>query len=198
MMKQLIFASNNAHKLTEVKSILSSNFSIVGLKDLNFNEELAEDGNSFEENALQKAKFIQDKFNVSCFAEDAGLEVFDLNMAPGIYSARYAGLDRSDINNNALLLENLEGKTDRRARFKAVIALCNANKYWFFEGVVNGTIALSSSGNNGFGYDPIFIPDGYDKSFAELGSDVKNEISHRAKALVKLKEFLFHDKESLL
>ena len=197
MMKELVFASNNAHKMAEVKSILSPDFSFIGLKDLNFEEELAEDGNSFEENALQKAKFIQDKFKVSCFAEDAGLEVFDLNMAPGIYSARYAGLDRSDINNNALLLENLEGKTDRRARFKAVIALCIANKYWFFEGVVNGTIALSPSGNNGFGYDPIFIPDGYEKSFAELGSDVKNIISHRAKALEKFKEFLFQDKNTL-
>lgn len=193
-MKQLIFASNNAHKLTEVKSILSPNFTIIGLKDLYFQEDLAEDGSSFEENALQKAKFIQDKYSVSCFAEDAGLEVFALNMDPGIYSARYAGPSRSDLNNNKLLLENLLGETDRRARFKAVIALCINNEHWFFEGVVNGTIALSPSGNNGFGYDPIFIPDDYNKSFAELGSDIKNTISHRAKALEKLREFLFQNK----
>ncbi len=189
-MKELIFATNNEHKLREVKEILKDKYIINGLADLNYHDELEENGNTFEENALQKAQFVANKFKISCFAEDAGLEVFALNNAPGVYSARYAGVERSAQLNNALLLKNLIGVEERGARFKAVISLCMGDQVQFFEGIVNGTISKQAMGTGGFGYDPIFIPDGFDKSFAELKKEIKNKISHRSQAVNKLISYL--------
>jgi XTP/dITP diphosphohydrolase len=189
-MKKIVFATNNLNKLQEVREILKDQYQVIGLKDLNFDQELAEDGDTFEKNALQKAKFIAEKFKIACFAEDAGLEVQALNQDPGVFSARYAGNQRSDKDNIALLLKNLEGIKNRKARFKAVIALVDGQNTLYFDGIVNGRISLAPTGSGGFGYDPVFIPDGYEDSFAQLGKDIKNSISHRAKAIKKLIDFL--------
>lgn len=189
-MKKIVFATNNLNKLQEVREILKDQYQVIGLKDLNFDQELAEDGDTFEKNALQKAKFIAEKFKIACFAEDAGLEVQALNQDPGVFSARYAGNQRSDKDNIALLLKNLEGIKNRKARFKAVIALVDGQNTLYFDGIVNGRISLAPIGSGGFGYDPVFIPDGYEDSFAQLGKDIKNSISHRAKAIKKLIDFL--------
>jgi XTP/dITP diphosphohydrolase len=189
-MKKIVFATNNLNKLQEVREILKDQYQVIGLKDLNFDQELAEDGDTFEKNALQKAKFIAEKFKIACFAEDAGLEVQALNQDPGVFSARYAGNQRSDKDNIALLLKNLEGVKNRKARFKAVIALVDGQNTLYFDGIVNGRISLAPTGSGGFGYDPVFIPDGYEDSFAQLGKDIKNSISHRAKAIKKLIDFL--------
>lgn len=189
-MKKIVFATNNLNKLQEVREILKDQYQVIGLKDLNFDQELAEDGDTFEKNALQKAKFIAEKFKIACFAEDAGLEVQALNQDPGVFSARYAGNQRSDKDNIALLLKNLEGVKNRKARFKAVIALVDGQNTLYFDGIVNGRISLAPIGSGGFGYDPVFIPDGYEDSFAQLGKDIKNSISHRAKAIKKLIDFL--------
>lgn len=189
-MKKIVFATNNFNKLQEVREILKDQYQVIGLEDLNFGQELAEDGDTFEKNALQKAKFIAEKFKIACFAEDAGLEVQALNQDPGVFSARYAGNQRSDKDNIALLLKNLEGIKNRKARFKAVIALVDGQNTLYFDGIVNGRISLAPIGSGGFGYDPVFIPDGYEDSFAQLGKDIKNSISHRAKAIKKLIDFL--------
>lgn len=189
-MKKIVFATNNLNKLQEVREILKDQYQVIGLKDLNFDQELAEDGDTFEKNALQKAKFIAEKFKIACFAEDAGLEIQALNQDPGVFSARYAGNQRSDKDNIALLLKNLEGIKNRKARFKAVIALVDGQNTLYFDGIVNGRISLAPIGSGGFGYDPVFIPDGYEDSFAQLGKDIKNSISHRAKAIKKLIDFL--------
>lgn len=189
-MTTLIFASSNKNKIKEVKEILKGKYQIISLNDLSYFEELSEDGDTFEANALQKANFISHKFNTSCFAEDSGLEVHALNNEPGVYSARYAGDERSSEKNNLLLLKKLEGITDRKARFKAVISLVMNGRHYFFEGEVKGTISKKISEINGFGYDPVFIPDGYDLPFSELSPDIKNHISHRKIALDKLVHFL--------
>lgn len=189
-MKKIIFATGNMNKLNEVRQILHEQYQILSLAELDFHEELAEDGDTFEDNARQKALFITEKFGLPCFAEDTGLEVDALNGAPGVYSARYAGTHRSHADNIKLLLKNLEGQTNRNARFKTVIALTLDKQIYYFEGTVNGRIAYQPFGNAGFGYDPVFIPDGYDQSFGELPAEVKNQISHRAIAVEKLLSFL--------
>lgn len=189
-MKKIVFATNNDHKLREVKAIVPSHIEVISLMDLGCSEEIPETANSLEGNALQKARFIHQKFNCDCFADDTGLEVDALNGEPGVYSARYAGKDCNNIANIQKLLRNLSGKTNRNARFKTVIALILNDSEYLFEGVINGHLTQNMRGSNGFGYDPIFIPDRYNETFAELGDDIKNKISHRAIAVQKLAAFL--------
>lgn len=199
---KIVFATNNQHKLQEIRDILGSEFEIVSLKDIGCDVDIPETGNTLEENAMQKAQYVYDHYNLSCFADDTGLEVEALNGEPGVHSARYAeGTDHDSEANMAKLLRNLEGKDNRKARFRTVIALiqkqdvcpCGCTcikKVNRFEGIVDGSIATEKHGTAGFGYDPIFVPEGYDKSFAELGESIKNGISHRARAVAKLAEYL--------
>lgn len=199
---KIVFATNNQHKLQEIRDILGSEFEIVSLKDIGCDVDIPETGNTLEENAMQKAQYVYDHYNLSCFADDTGLEVEALNGEPSVHSARYAeGTDHDSEANMAKLLRNLEGKDNRKARFRTVIALiqkqdvcpcgCTSiKKVNRFEGIVDGSIATEKHGTAGFGYDPIFVPEGYDKSFAELGESIKNGISHRARAVAKLAEYL--------
>lgn len=199
---KIVFATNNQHKLQEIRDILGSEFEIVSLKDIGCDVDIPETGNTLEENAMQKAQYVYDHYNLSCFADDTGLEVEALNGEPGVHSARYAeGTDHDSEANMAKLLRNLEDKDNRKARFRTVIALiqkqdvcpcgCTSiKKVNRFEGIVDGSIATEKHGTAGFGYDPIFVPEGYDKSFAELGESIKNGISHRARAVAKLVEYL--------
>jgi len=186
----LIFATNNAHKLKEVKHLLSENFRILSLNDIGFSGEIPETMPTIEGNAMQKARYIYDRFHVDCFADDTGLEVDALNGQPGVYSARYAG-DGHDFNENIeKLIMELDGKLNRKACFRTVIALIYKSGQYFFEGKVCGEITFTRKGNNGFGYDPVFRPDGYNITFAEMGLALKNKISHRAIAGQKLADFL--------
>lgn len=188
---KLVFATNNKHKLDEVRKITSHHpVEIVSLAEINCFDDIPETADTLEGNALQKAHYIQEKFGLNCFADDTGLEVEALNNAPGVYSARYAGPGHDSEANMKKLLHEMEGKENRKARFRTVIALVWNGKTYTFDGVVNGTITTTKRGENGFGYDPIFIPEGYEQTFAELGNDIKNQISHRAKAVEKLDEFL--------
>ena len=211
---KIVFATNNKHKLEEIRTILGNQFDILSLSDIDCKEDIPETGNTLEENAWQKAEYIYNKYGYSCFADDTGLEVDALNGAPGIYSARYAAMEEPIENDNkhdskpvshdsnanmTRLLRELGENNNRHARFRTVIALIINSQgsrvesreiRTTFEGIVNGKIAYQKSGVDGFGYDPLFIPDGYYKSFAELGSDIKNTISHRARATMKLADFL--------
>jgi len=190
MIKKICFATNNGHKLEEIQAILGNNFELLSLKDINCQEELPETGNTLEANSLQKAKYLYDNYQIDCFADDTGLEVHALGGEPGVYSARYAGLQRSSVDNVNLLLKNLINKSDRSARFRTVITLIQNGTITQFEGIVNGKIIDDLRGTEGFGYDPIFIPDGYDKTFAEMSLSQKGEISHRGIAFQKLIKFL--------
>lgn len=188
---KLVFATNNKHKLDEVRKITSHHpVEIVSLAEINCFDDIPETADTLEGNALQKAHYIQEKFGLNCFADDTGLEVEALNNAPGVYSARYAGPGHDSEANMKKLLHEMEGKENRKARFRTVIALVWNGKTYTFDGIVNGTITTTKRGENGFGYDPIFIPEGYEQTFAELGDNIKNQISHRAKAVEKLDEFL--------
>ena len=188
---KLVFATNNKHKLDEVRKITSHHpVEIVSLAEINCFDDIPETADTLEGKALQKAHYIQEKFGLNCFADDTGLEVEALNNAPGVYSARYAGPGHDSEANMKKLLHEMEGKENRKARFRTVIALVWNGKTYTFDGIVNGTITTTKRGENGFGYDPIFIPEGYEQTFAELGNDIKNQISHRAKAVEKLDEFL--------
>lgn len=187
---KIVFATNNKHKLEEVKSILSSKLEIVSLSEINCFNDIPETADTLEGNALQKAYYIKEHFNIDCFADDTGLEVKALNNAPGVYSARYAGEAHNTEANMQKLLKELEGAENRKARFRTVIALLLDGKEYIFEGIVNGKIIEEKRGNEGFGYDPVFVPDGYNQTFAELGMDIKNNISHRAQAVKKLADFL--------
>ena len=188
---KLVFATNNKHKLDEVRKITSHHpVEIVSLAEINCFDDIPETADTLEGNALQKAHYIQEKFGLNCFADDTGLEVEALNNAPGVYSARYAGPGHDSEANMKKLLHEMEGKENRKARFRTVIALVWNGKTYTFDGIVNGTITTTKRGENGFCYDPIFIPEGYEQTFAELGNDIKNQISHRAKAVEKLDEFL--------
>ncbi len=187
---KLVFATNNLHKLDEVRKITAGRAEIASLRDINCHDDIPETGSTLEENALQKARYIKDKFGCDCFADDTGLEVEALGGAPGVYSARYAGEAHDSEANMQKLLSEMEGKENRRARFRTVIALVLDGKEYMFEGIVNGIITEDKRGTNGFGYDPVFMPDGYTKTFAELGDNVKNAISHRAEAVRKLSAFL--------
>ena len=186
----ICFATNNRHKLKEVQSLLGDRFSLVTLNEVGCEEELLEDQNSLEGNSLQKAEYVFKKVHLPTFADDTGLVVEALNGAPGVHSARYAGPQRRDVDNIALLLKNLEGVTNRKAHFKTIITLVDGGRIHQFEGVVNGTILHERKGTGGFGYDPVFLPDGYTTTFAEMSEQEKNEISHRAVAIKKLVDFL--------
>ena len=189
-MNQLIFATHNAHKADEVKAIVGNLFEVKNLSDINFFDEIPETGNTFKENAFQKVKYLHDKLNCNCFADDSGLSVDALNGAPGILSARYAGEPSNSQRNTEKLLNTLKNISNRKAQFTCVIAVILDGQTHFFEGIIRGTITEYPQGEGGFGYDPIFIPDDYDKTFAELPADIKNKISHRAIALEKFKQFL--------
>jgi len=185
----LIFATNNLHKLEEIRLILPD-FKVLGLKDIGLDHEIAETGATLEENALIKASYLYDKTGLPSLSEDTGLEVFCLNLAPGVHTARYAGDSKNPALNMDKLLGEMLGKEDRKARFRTVIAYVTNDGVQYFEGLVNGEIATLKSGNKGFGYDPIFIPDGHEKTFADLDTNIKNKISHRANAVNKLIDFL--------
>lgn len=189
-MEQIVFATNNKHKLEEIREILGNSLTILSLDDINCHEEIPETGNTIEENALIKARYIKEKYGYDCFADDTGLEVKSLNNEPGVYSARYAGNEHNSEKNMQKVLKNLEGKLDRSACFRTCIALITENEEHLFEGKIEGKIIAEKRGDSGFGYDPIFMPDGYDQTFAELGNDIKNKISHRALAVKKLINFL--------
>ncbi len=191
---KLIFTSQNQGKAKEIEKLLPSNFQIQTLKDIQFFDELEESQNTFQGNAQQKAQFIHQKFKLNCFSEDSGLEIEALNGEPGVYSARYASDPANPISNDERniqkVLQNLKGIENKNAQFKTVICLIlNQNEY-FFEGVIQGEIINEKRGKNGFGYDPIFIPNGYDKTFAEMDINEKNKISHRARAINKMVDFL--------
>ena len=199
---KIVFATNNEHKLSEIRSILGDSIEVLSLKDIGCDADIPETGKTLEENALQKAQFIYDHYHMDVFADDTGLEVEALNGAPGVYSARYAGGEGHDSEANMTkLLNELGENNNRRARFRTVIALilkknvcpcgCTSIKEIHqFDGIVEGEIIRERRGGEGFGYDPIFQPEGYDKTFAELGMDIKNTISHRARATQKLAEYL--------
>ena len=190
MMRKIVFATNNQHKLDEIRKITEGKIEILSLNDIGSNDEIEETGNTLEENALIKARFIKNKYGYDCFAEDTGLEVEALGNAPGVYSARYAGDACRDEDNIKKLLDNLKGIANRKARFRTVIALLMNNEEYFFEGEIKGYIIDEKRGSAGFGYDPIFVPEGYDQTFAELGEEIKNRISHRSIATQKLVDFL--------
>lgn len=187
---ELVFASSNQNKVKEIQKIIGNKFKILSLNDINCTEEIEETGKTFRENALIKALYVFGKYKQNCFADDSGLEVEALNNEPGVYSARYAGEPKSDANNTQKLLRELNSETNRKACFKTVIALVIDGKEEFFEGRINGRIALKPIGDGGFGYDPVFIPDGYDKTFAQMTLEEKNAISHRAIATKKLVQYL--------
>jgi len=189
-MRTIVFATNNNHKLKEVNAIMPSGIKVISLADLNCTEEIPETADTLEGNALLKARFIHQKYKCDCFADDTGLEVDALNGDPGVYSARYAGDACDSVANMQKLLSNLMGEPNRDAHFKTVIALILDGVEYLFEGVINGSVTQTPHGNNGFGYDPVFVPEGYQHTFAELGDDIKNTISHRAKGIQKLANFL--------
>lgn len=190
MIKQIIFATNNAHKLSEVQAVLGDRFRLVTLAECGIAEEIPEDAPTLEGNALQKARYVHERTGADCFADDTGLEVDALDGAPGVHSARYATDGHDFAANNRLLLRNLAGAADRSAHFRTVIALILDGREYLFEGRVDGRIAESEAGCGGFGYDPLFVPEGFDKTFAEMGADEKNAISHRGRAVRRLVEFL--------
>ena len=208
---KIVFATNNLHKLQEVRQILGDSFEVLSLKDIGCDVDIPETGQTLEENALQKARYVYDNYHIDCFADDTGLEVEALNGAPGVYSARYAAMEPTGSTdspkshdseaNMARLLRELSDKDKRKARFRTVIALiqkkdvcpcgCTSIKQEHrVEGIVNGEITTERSGVEGFGYDPIFRPEGYDQTFAEMNAEQKNSISHRGRATAKLAEYL--------
>ena len=202
---KLVFATNNQHKLQEVRQILGDRFEVMGLADIGCHEDIPETAETLEGNALQKARYVKEHYDLDCFADDTGLEVRALNGAPGVHTARYAELfgtgethdsnanmrETHDSNANMnLLLRNLENKTDRHARFRTVFALIYQGEEHFFEGIVEGEILHERHGSEGFGYDPVFEPEGRGVSFAEMSANEKNAISHRGRATQKLVEFL--------
>lgn len=190
-MKKLVFATNNAHKLEEIRSILGSEIEILSLADIGCHADIPETADTLEGNALIKARYVYSHFHTDCFADDTGLEVDALGGLPGVHTARYAYPDRHDPEANMLkLLDALKEKTNRNARFRTVIALIENGKEHLFEGTVEGSIARAKQGTEGFGYDPIFIPEGESQTFAQLGEDTKNSMSHRARAAHKLAAFL--------
>ena len=209
---KIVFATNNGHKLSEIRQILGSRVEVLSLKDIGCDVDIPETGTTLEANALQKAQYVYDHYHIDCFADDTGLEVDALNGAPGVYSARYAAMGPmspigqispmnptgpthdSEANMTRLLLE-LGENNNRKARFRTVIALIQQGEVHEFEGIVTGQIIRERRGGEGFGYDPIFQPDGYDHTFAELGVEVKNQISHRARATAKLADFILKKKE---
>ncbi len=189
-MTEIIFATNNAHKLSEVQALLGDKFHLLTPRDCGITEDIPETADTLEGNALQKSHYLYDRMGKNCFADDTGLEVEALGGEPGVRSARYATDGHDFAANNRLLLKNMEGKENRRARFRTVISLILDGEEHLFEGIVEGRIAEQESGCEGFGYDPLFVPDGYDCTFAEMSAEEKNAISHRGRAVQKLVAFL--------
>lgn len=190
MDKKLVFATNNLHKLEEVRNIIGNSFEILSLSDISCNDDIPETADTFEGNALIKARHIYNKYGMNCFADDSGLEVDALDGAPGVHSARYATEGHDHEANINKLLRALNGKENRDAQFRTVAALIIDGKEYIFDGIIKGSITKERAGNNGFGYDPVFMPKGYDKTFAQMTDKEKNSISHRAIAMNKLNEFL--------
>ena len=189
-MHKLVFATNNDHKLRELKEILSSEFELLSLSDIGCDDDIPETGTTLEANAAQKSFYIWDKYGIDCFADDTGLEIEALGNEPGVYSARYAGEGRNATDNMVKVLEKMGNKTNRTARFRCVISLIIGGKEKQFEGIVEGKILTEKHGEAGFGYDPIFMPHGFNQSFAEMSADDKNRISHRGRAVMKLVDYL--------
>ena len=189
-MKKIVFASSNQNKLQEVRNLLKDKFEILSLVDINFFDDIEETETTIEGNASLKANYISNKYGIDCFADDSGLLIDALDGAPGVYSARYAGEPKNDKNNLELVLKNLENHSNRKAHFKTVIALNLKGKHYLFEGSINGKITEQPKGENGFGYDPIFIANDLDKTFAEMDLQEKSKISHRGIAIQKLISFL--------
>lgn len=187
---KLIFATQNQNKAKEIQQMLPDSIQVLTLKDLNCLEDIPETASTLEGNASLKSAYVVENFNVNCFADDTGLEIEALNGEPGVLSARYSGIEKDSNANMDLVLNKLDGENNRRARFRTVISLVLDGQEFLFEGIVNGTIRHSKSGTDGFGYDPIFQPDGYDITFAEMSLEEKNKISHRGKAVKKLVDFL--------
>jgi len=189
-MIQLVFATNNKNKVAEIQHIISDGFLVQSLQDIGCTEDIEESEPTIEGNALLKARYVNSRYGVNVFADDTGLEVEALDYRPGVYSARYAGHGATYAANVSKLLSEMHGLENRRARFKTVFALIIDNKEFLFEGIVNGVITHETRGSNGFGYDPVFLPDGYDTTFAQMTLDVKNTISHRALAFFKMVDYL--------
>ncbi len=192
MLRKFVFATNNEHKLSEVKEISDEKFEILGLKSINCFEDIPEDQDTLEGNAIQKARYISEKYQINCFADDTGLEVDALNGEPGVHSARYAGKGKNSEDNIEKLLNKLGDSPYRAARFRTVVALVLDGKEYFFEGLIEGEIVTERRGTGGFGYDAIFVPEGLNDTFAELPHLIKNAISHRSIAIQKLLYFLRH------
>ena len=191
MKKRLVFATNNAHKLEEIRAILGNSIEILSLADIHCHADIPETADTLEGNARQKSRYVYEHYGLDCFADDTGLEVESLGGAPGVYSARYAdGQGHDSQANMNKLLKEMEGKNDRKAQFRTIISLIEKGEERQFEGIVKGQITREKRGESGFGYDPIFQPDGYETTFAELGSDIKNRISHRARAVAALCDYL--------
>ncbi len=189
-MKKLVFATNNAHKLEEIRAILGDRIEVLSLKDIHCDADIPETADTLEGNAALKAEYIYRNYGMDCFADDTGLEVEALGGAPGVYSARYAGSGHDSEANMKKLLAELNGVTDRKARFRTAICLIEGGEKHLFEGIVKGEIIEDKRGNSGFGYDPVFVPEGYAETFAEMGNDEKNKISHRARAVQQLCAYL--------
>ncbi len=190
MSQTIVFATNNQHKLTELRQLTAGKINIMSLNDIGCNDDIPEDCDTLEGNAIEKARWVKDKYGYDCFADDTGLEVEVLDGRPGVHSARYASPSHDSAANMKKLLEELKNKKNRKARFRTVIALIYDTKQYLFEGIVEGHIATEAHGDNGFGYDPIFYPELSDKTFAEMSSETKNSMSHRGRAVSKLIEFL--------
>lgn len=190
MKQKLVFATNNLHKLDEVSQILEGKIELLSLNDIKCDTDIPETADTLEGNALLKAQYIHENYGLDCFADDTGLEIEALNNEPGVYSARYAGTDKDSEANMLKVLSKLEGIENRKAQFRTAISLIIDNNTYLFEGIIRGKIIKEKRGKEGFGYDPIFIPEGYNETFAELGGNIKNKISHRALAVNKLCDFL--------
>ena len=189
-MRKLVFATNNDHKLKELRQILSSEFELLSLSDIGCTDDIPETGNTLEVNASQKSFYIWNKYGINCFADDTGLEIEVLGNEPGVYSARYAGEGRNAQDNMLKVLKKMKNQTNRKARFRCVISLIIDGTESQFEGVVDGKILATQQGVAGFGYDPIFMADGYDQSFAQMSAEDKNLVSHRGRAVKKLVDYL--------
>ena len=187
---KLVFATNNRHKLDEVRAIVGDRVEVLSLNDIGCYDDIPETADTLQGNALIKARYIHEKFGVDCFADDTGLEVEALDGAPGVYSARYAGKECDSEANMQKLLQNLTGKSNRNAQFRTVIALIIKGEEKLFNGIVKGTITEEKRGDSGFGYDPVFIPEGFSESFAQMSGDMKNSISHRYRATLELSNYL--------
>ena len=187
---KLVFATNNKHKLQEVRDIVGDRVEVLSLADIDCHDDIPETADTLQGNALIKARHIYEKYGLDCFADDTGLEVEAIDGAPGVYSARYAGEECDSEANMRKLLENLTGKTNRNAQFRTVIALIINGEEMLFNGIVKGTIATVKKGDSGFGYDPVFIPEGHSDSFAQMGSEMKNSMSHRFRATQQLGDYL--------